>query len=172
MSDSYLVQLGRIAFRPTADRDLDFVLKMERHRENAQFIRQWSLEHHRAAIADPNIAHLVVQTITEKRIVGYVILIGLENPDLNLEFKRIVITEKGRGFGRKAVQLIKKYVFADLGLHRIWLEVMEHNTRAFELYKSEGFIVEGMHLEAVKQGNIFTSLHVMSLLARENIPPH
>ena len=170
MTENPIIQSDRIAFRPTADTDLDLVLRLERDKDNAPFIRQWSLERHRAAIADSNIAHLVVWTITDDRIIGYIILIGRENPDLNLEFKRIVIDDKGKGFGREAMILVEKYVFENLGVHRLWLEVMEHNRRAFELYKSVGFTIEGMHREAVKQGEEFTSLHVMSILAQEYKP--
>ena len=167
MSEIWIVRSNVLAFRPTMDTDLGRVLTMERDQENRQYIRQWSLEKHQAAITDPDIAHFIIETVPEKRMVGYVILIGLENPDQSIEFKRIVIADKGHGHGRQAVQLIKKYTFEMLNKHRLWLEVMDHNHRAFELYRSVGFITEGTHREAVKQGDVYTSLHVMSILAAE-----
>jgi len=44
---------------------------------------------------------------------------------------------------------------------------MQHNDRAIQFYKSEGFILEGMHRESLKQGERFVSLKVMSILAHE-----
>jgi RimJ/RimL family protein N-acetyltransferase len=85
--------------------------------------------------------------------------------DRAVEFKRIVIKEKGNGFGRAAVRFIKKYVFEELGFNRLWLEVLENNERAYQLYKSEGFVDEGVHREW--QGDKYISLIVMSMLRGE-----
>ena len=91
----------------------------------------------------------------------------MNDPDKSIEFKRIVISEKGKGFGREAVQLVKKIAFETLGAHRLWLEVMEHNGRACQLYQSEGFVSEGLHRESFKQGEKYISLRIMSILADE-----
>jgi RimJ/RimL family protein N-acetyltransferase len=156
-----------ITVRPTSEADLDTVLAMERSDENTPYIRQWAREKHLQAINDKNIGHFVIQAAEDNRIVGYIILIGLENPDMAVEFKRIVINEKGNGYGRAAVRFIKKYVFEELGFHRLWLEVLENNERAYQLYKSEGFVDEGVHRESLRQGETFFSLRVLSMLSSE-----
>lgn len=162
-----MIQDNSISFHPTTASDLDTIIPMERSEENAPFIRQWSREKHLEAITDKNIGHFVIQAVKDGRIVGYIILIGLENPEKSVEFKRIVINEKGNGYGRAAVRFIKKYVFEELGFHRVWLEVLENNNRAYQLYKSEGFIDEGMHRESLRQGETFLSLRVLSMLSSE-----
>lgn len=160
------MQFGRIKFRLTTETDLDYVMKLERAPENAPFIRQWSIQQHKSAISDGNMGHLIVEDANEN-IIGYIILVGLENPDQNIELKRIVIKEKNKGFGKEALRLIKKIAFENLGAHRLRLEVMEHNNRAIKLYESEGFISEGVHRESLKRGEHFVSLKVMSILAHE-----
>ncbi len=167
MFNEEVIQFGRIAFRPTTEADLYYVLKMERAGENEVFIRQWSIEQHKSAISNENVAHLIVQKTSDSQAIGYIILVGLKNPDQSIEFKRIVIEKKNEGFGKESLQLIKKIAFEDLGAHRLWLEVMEHNERAIQLYKSEGFTCEGLHRESLKQGEHFVSLKVMSMLANE-----
>jgi RimJ/RimL family protein N-acetyltransferase len=162
-----LLKTADIALRPTDEEDMETVLNLEREDDNADFIRQWSIEKHKQAIRDPNLAHLIVETIRDHQIIGCIILVGLEDPDNSIEFKRIVIARKGKGYGRQAVQLVKKYTFEQCRCHRLWLEVMEHNTRAFGLYESEGFTLEGVHREAVKRGGCYLSLQVMSILADE-----
>lgn len=160
------MQFGRIKFRRTSEADLDFVLKLERAPENSPFIRQWSIQQHKLAVSNDNMAHLIVEDASSNAI-GYVILIGLENPDQSIELKRIVIKDKNKGFGKEALRLVEKKAFENLGAHRLWLEVMEHNDRAIKLYESEGFILEGVHRESLKQGENFVSLKVMSILAHE-----
>jgi RimJ/RimL family protein N-acetyltransferase len=167
MFNGKIIQFGRVAFRPTTEADLDYALKMERAAENAAFIRQWSIEQHKSAISNENVAHLIVQKTSDSQAIGYIILVGLKNPDKSIEFKRIVIEKKNEGFGKESLQIVKKIAFENLGAHRLWLEVMEHNERAIQLYKSEGFTCEGLHRESLKQGEHFVSLKVMSMLAHE-----
>ena len=167
MTGKTIIQDNQIAFRRTTEADLELVMMMEGDDNNAPYIRLWSIEQHRYAIADKNIAHLTVLSVPDSEILGYIILVGLENSDRSIEFKRIVINNKGVGLGRASVRLVKKFAFKNLGAHRLWLEVMEHNHRALELYESEGFIVEGVHRESLKQGDRFFSLQVMSMLAQE-----
>ncbi len=158
---------NEITFRPTIEADLETVLKIEREKQHRPYIRQWSQKQHIDAINDNNYAHLILESIEEKRIVGYIILVSLNNHDESIEFKRLVITEKGKGFGRKAMQMMKKYVFEDLKAHRLWLEVIENNERAYRLYLSERFVPEGIHRESFKNEKKFYSLKVMSIIAQE-----
>ena len=167
MFNEEIIQSHRITFRPTKKDDLEYVVKMERATENALFIRQWSIQQHQSAISNNNMSHLIVENSSNNKPIGYIILIGLENPDQSIEFKRIVIEQKNMGFGRESVQLAKRIAFENLNAHRLWLEVMEHNERAIKLYQSEGFISEGLHRESLKQGEYFISLRVMSILAYE-----
>ncbi|MGD8501790.1 MAG: GNAT family protein [Phycisphaerales bacterium] len=167
MFSGEIVQFGRIAFRPTTEIDLDCVMRMEAAPENVSFIRQWPIQQHQAAILDENVAHLIVQSTSDSKIIGYIILVGLENPDRSIEFKRIVIKEKNKRFGTESLHLVKRIAFENLGAHRLWLEVMEHNERAIQLYESAGFVSEGLHRESLKQGEHFLSLKVMSILAHE-----
>ena len=62
----------------------------------------------------------------------------------SLEFRRIVITDKGKGYGRESLRLIKKMAFEELSAHRLWLDVKDHNLRARHVYEAEGFMVEGV----------------------------
>ena len=167
MFNEEIIQFGRISFKPTTEADLDDVMRMEKAAENAPFIRQWSIQQHQSSILDHNMAHLIVQKTSNNKTIGYIILIGLKNPDQSIALKRIVIKEKNKGFGKEALQLVKKMVFENLNTHRLWLEVMEHNNRAIKLYESEGFISEGVHRESLKRGEHFVSLKVMSMLTHE-----
>ncbi len=49
----------------------------------------------------------------------------------------------GRGYGTDAMQVLLRYAFDELNLHRVSLGVFEYNTRAIRAYEKAGFVVEG-----------------------------
>jgi RimJ/RimL family protein N-acetyltransferase len=156
-----------IELRKTTDKDLSFVIAAETDDENRRFITSWSEEKHRVALNDTNIQHLIIESKPNNQRVGFVILAGLRGEHRNIEFMRLVITEKGQGYGKAAVQTVKRHAFEILVAHRLWLDVKEHNTRARRLYENEGFRYEGTLRECLKVPEGFESLVVMSLLEQE-----
>jgi RimJ/RimL family protein N-acetyltransferase len=155
-----------IRLRSTTRDDLDFVVSAEQDPENQRFIIPWPRERHAAALSDPNIAHQILHHDFHGSV-GVVILAGLTDPHDNLEFRRIVVTVKRRGFGRTAVRHVKRFAFVERRAHRLWLDVKEQNHRARSLYESEGFTLEGVQRECLKGAEGFESLVVMSMLASE-----
>jgi RimJ/RimL family protein N-acetyltransferase len=156
-----------ISLRPTTDADLDFVLAAEADPENAEFVRQWSRDRHRQACRHPDERHWIVVDETTQSRAGYVILLGLQDPDHCLLIKRIVITQKGRGIGRAVLEQVLQQAFSDFNAHRVWLDVMAHNDRARSLYRSLGFVEEGKLRECVKTQTGFASMWLMSILRFE-----
>jgi RimJ/RimL family protein N-acetyltransferase len=167
MPDQLAIESDVIALTPTTESDLDLVIALEQHPDNSSFVMQWPVRQHLAAMAEDDIAHLVVVSKTDNTVVGYAILTGLESPHRNIKFQRLVIDRKGHGFGREVLRLVKALAFDRLGAHRLWLDVMEHNRQAFALYESEGFVVEGMLREFLLKEDRYISLFVMSMLDRE-----
>jgi len=100
-------------------------------------------------------------------LIGHIILFGLNNKDKSLEFKRITINQKGFGYGREALKLLKQLCFEDLKYHRLWLDVYDDNVRAIGLYESEGFVQEGLLRDDTKIGNTYRSQRIYSLLEHE-----
>lgn len=156
-----------IRLRRTSEGDLDFVLAAEGAEDNRRFVGQWTREQHREAMSHPDLAHLVVERVDEGRPVGYVIMAGLLDANRSVEFRRVVITEKGKGYGREVLRVVKKMAFEELKAHRLWLDVRENNQRARRLYESEGFVAEGVLRECVSVGSGWESLVLMSVLEQE-----
>jgi diamine N-acetyltransferase len=154
-----------IILRRTEESDLDYVLSAEHSSENRVYVTQWPRERHLAVLTDPDIAHLIVEA--DKRV-GYVILAGLQDPNETIELRRIVITEKGLGYGKAAMQQVKQQAFEKYQANRLWLDVKEHNHRAQALYKSAGFILEGTLRQCLKiENGHYESLLIMSILREE-----
>jgi diamine N-acetyltransferase len=148
----------------TEEVDLDYVLDAENNDENRQYIIPWSREKHIEAMGNPDVAHLIVQNETR---IGYVILVGLLDSNRTIEFRRIVITEKGRGYGKATVEIIKKLAFETYNAHRLWLDVKVQNYRAQAIYKAGNFVVEGTLRECLKSEESYESLIIMSILQQE-----
>lgn len=160
-------QEDRISLRRTTESDLDAILRLEQDEENRAYIIPWTYEQHRAACANPDLAHVVIETKPEGAVIGFLLLAGREGPHQSIEFRRLVIAHKGKGYGKEVLKLVKQVVFEQWKAHRLWLDVFEYNHRARHVYASEGFIEEGVLRECVARGEQFESLVIMSLLAHE-----
>lgn len=156
-----------IVLRNTQENDLDFVINAEQEPSNAQYVGQWTKEQHKKALFNEDILHLIVEDKTTDKPIAYVIIAGLTNPNRNIEFRRIVISDKGKGFGRETIKLVRKLSFKQLNAHRLWLDVRYKNHRAQKLYKSEGFVEEGILRECILYNGNYESLIVMSILEDE-----
>lgn len=154
-----------VRLRPTQLADLDYVLTAENAPENAIYIRQWSRDRHTAVIAAADEAHFTLEVNGQP--VGYAILEDLANPDQSVLLRRLVVTEKGKGYGRQALRLIAQAAFETYNAHRLWLDVKPTNDRAKALYVKTGFVYEGCLRESLKTPNGFESMEIMSMLQSE-----
>lgn len=127
----------RVTLRATSNDDVPVVQAWERHPENAAFVQVWSKDRHRRALTDPTQRHLILET--GDRAVGFVILAGIGGAGSVVEFRRIVVVEKGRGIGKAAVARVLEYAFDELDASEVWLDFVEHNTRARHVYEKYGF---------------------------------
>ena len=156
-----------VRLRPTMLSDLDFVISVERDPANRPFITPWDRTQHEGAVRFPDFRHFIIEAGADYASAGFVILQGCRNPQRSVELKRIVLQPKGQGLGRKCVRLLAQMAFRDLGAHRFWLDVRSQNTRALQLYRSEGFVEEGRLRDSVTTEDGYDSLIVMSLLEGE-----
>ncbi len=159
---------GRVTvhLRPTTVADLDYVLAAEQADENRAFVTPWPREQHGAALSDADLLHRIIENEEGERV-GFMLVAGVAQPHRSIEFRRIVVTRKGRGYGHAAVRAMQDLAFIDLRAHRLWLDVKEHNTRARGLYEREGFVFEGCLRECLLGSRGFESVVLMSMLESE-----
>lgn len=156
-------------FEPTNSDDFSTIIEWENNPQNKNFIFQYSATEHQEVINDNDQLHL--KTIDNQGVmVGFIILRGLQNSNLSVELKRIVINEKGKNYGKITLRLLQYLVFEKLKKHRLWLDVFTDNPRAQHVYQSVGFVVEGTKRECIKSGNNFRSLIIMSILQKDFKP--
>lgn len=76
-------------------------------------------------------------------------------------------TRRGQGLGTDALLVLIRYLFEELGLHKVRLFVDADNTPAHKLYRKLGFLEEGRLREHRFYGGKFHDFWAMGLLAAD-----
>lgn len=85
------------------------------------------------------------------------------------EVWRIYIADtalRNRGYGRQALKAIMDHCFNDLGLERLYLDHYTGNPAGF-LYRSMGFLEEGVLRKNCMKDGVMHDVHLMSMLKEE-----
>jgi len=75
--------------------------------------------------------------------------------------------DRGKGYGKQALQMLLRIAFAELNLFRVSALVPEYNTAAVALLKKLGFVEEVRRRQAVERDNKRWDLLVFGLLQAE-----
>ena len=128
-----------IILRPTRAEDLDAILAIERHPENAPFIGQWTREQHAACIEAADREHWIVSPSVEGPPAGFLIAYDLTADGFGVWIQRIAVTDKSRGIGRAELSLYLDDAMTRFGTDTATLDVMPANARAQRAYRAAGF---------------------------------
>jgi diamine N-acetyltransferase len=156
-----------VKLEPTTTSDLEFVLACEADPDTRPFILPWSQAQHLATLTDADYVHCLIRDWQTQQCLGFVIMFGVTSPHQVIHLKRIVCAVKGQGIGRAAIKAVKQLAFETYHAHRLGLEVKSRNTRARQLYISEGFIEEGLLRECLWEEGRYESMVPMSILRDE-----
>jgi RimJ/RimL family protein N-acetyltransferase len=117
----------------------------------------------------PGSVSFALRTLEDGRLVGLARLYDIEwtHRSAILGLSVPSCPDQGRGFGREGLGLVLRYGFRELGLHRVWLDVLEYNERALRLYRRAGFCEEGRLREHVQRDGRRWDVVLMGLLGQE-----
>lgn len=133
---------GLMTLRRASFQDLAFVVALEQKFRGQNLVGADDSETHQQRMNDRDCQYWIAEH--GDLPAGHVILRGIQSVDRSVELKRIVISEPGQGLGSMVLRAIMSKVFDELGAHRLWLDVFEHNARARHVYRSMGFVEEGV----------------------------
>ena len=112
---------------------------------------------------------LAIMVRETEQFIGVLGLHQIDSRNRHAQFG-ITIGEKDawdKGYGTEATQLILRYAFDSLNLHRVALQVYEFNPRAQHVYEKIGFRTEGrLRQETFREGRYWDTI-VMGLLRDE-----
>lgn len=98
---------------------------------------------YQSIISSPTTEVFAVKTLKSGHYLGNVWLHGINWVHRNAELRILIGKTQGKGYGTKACQLLLKYSFKKLGLHKVYLYVSDVNPRAHKAFEKAGFIIEG-----------------------------
>ena len=132
-----ITSCGRLRLCTASINNYDFINAAERDEDSTSWVGNWSLGLRIEKFGDNNFLQTIVET-DEGHPVGFIDFRDMLN-DMQVELKRIVITEKGKGYGKEAMYLSQKFAFEILGRSRLYLGTKVENVRAQHVYHSTGF---------------------------------
>ena len=142
-----ITSCGGLRIRTANIDDYDFINMAEQDKDSTSWVGNWSLGMRIEKFGDNNFFQTIVET-DEGRSVGFIDFRDMLN-DTQVELKRIVITEKGKGHGKKAMYLCQKFAFEVLGKDRLYLGTKVDNLRAQHVYHSTGFrLIDPKHIDS------------------------
>ena len=150
-----IVKTGnRLRFRQATVEDMDYIMEVEYIPENAKYVIPYTREVH-------------MQTLDTHEKVGFLMIAGLDNPSKEIEWTRIILNVKGKGYGQETLEMLKSWAFDDLKFHRAWLDCKDHNTRALHVYEKAGLVREGLIRETILTDGVYENLIILGILDRE-----
>jgi RimJ/RimL family protein N-acetyltransferase len=100
-------------------------------------------------------------------VVGEILLLDLDADNLACGLRLWIAGRTGSGIGTRAIRAALSHAFDTVGLHRVSLEVYDHNPRARRLYERIGFVHEGTLRAALRLDEDWVDAHVMAMLRPE-----
>ena len=127
-----------VRLRRTTPEDLDFILPLEHHPDNRDFIGQWTRDEHLVAMARVDREHWTMVGADEAAL-GYLIAYDSRAEGYGVYIKRIAVAERSRGVGRAALAAFLDHVWRDTDADVVTLAVRGYNARAIHVYELVGF---------------------------------
>jgi len=125
--------------RDTKSEELGRIGEMEGG-EARSFIIPYALDRHQVEFTKPEVVYKSIWHGSQH--IGFLILV-LDSDGRSVEFRRIVVTEPGCGYGKKLVRMVDEICRDELCRVRVWLDVFETNGRARHVYEQCGYCMFG-----------------------------
>ena len=156
---------ARLNIFKTIEEEIPSIMEMEEDIQNRDFVWQGSYNQHLSEINSKEELLLSIKT-KDNKLIGFA-LIGLDFKSDVFELRRIVISPKGKGYGKEFMYGVMKYCFENLNMNRFWLDVYPDNIIGIKLYESIGLVYEGSLRQSYKSDKGYKNQMVYSMLKDE-----
>ncbi len=158
---------AQVRLRIAEERDLDFIVASEAEPENARYIVADSRAYHQDTLDSPAAVHFIVERNDTGAAIGFLMAAGRNSPDHEQYWRRVIINERGKGYGKEALRLLMDWAFGEAGAHRAWLDCKDYNDRALHVYESLGMKREGLLRDTIFVDGKYENLIVLAILEPE-----
>ena len=162
------ITTDRLSIINAEESDINYIIALEKHPDNNDFVWVGTYEDHLAEINDNCHLVLIFRQKDDNTAIGYS-LSRIDFASEVYELRRIIITDKGKGYGREAMLAHIKYAFETLKMNRFWLDVFPDNTIGINLYESLNMHRDGVLRQNYKAKRGYLDQIVYSMLKDEYI---
>lgn len=166
----------RVCLRNIEDADKDFLKELLNDEQISKNVVGWSkpissTEHNlwfNNLKNDLNFRYMIADKLIVEKVYGTAIIskIDWKNRSCSIDIK-LSRNAQGNGYGTDAVQLLIKYIFEELNMNRIFVNILEYNIQSQGLFEKIGFIKEGIQRKAIFKNGKYNNLIIYSLLKEE-----
>lgn len=121
------------------------------------------------SLSSQDAIRLAIETLAGGEHIGYIVLSGIDWRSRRAELG-ILIGEtryQNQNYGSDATVALLTYAFKELGLHRVYVEILESNSRSIKMFERIGFQLEGRLREHVYRNGAYHGVLVMAIIDRE-----
>lgn len=112
---------------------------------------------------DKNLFHFRIRSCEDDRMIGLIELLRISwtNSTGLIRLGIAAVEDRRHGYGSEVLQMIMRYAFKELNLHRLSAWIQEYNTGALALFRKFGFVEEVRRRQAiVRDGQRWDLLHL------------
>ncbi|PFI75191.1 GNAT family N-acetyltransferase [Bacillus cereus] len=91
-----------------------------------------------------------------------------ENQKAGLRISMVSLLLTGKGYGTEAIKLVLNFIFEQLKLNRLQLEVYSHNLRGIRAYEKVRFVKEGILRQSLYYNNAYSDEIIMAILKSDH----
>ncbi len=162
----------KILLRPMTEEDTENIVRWRNEafvRKNFIYQKPFTAEGHKqwteTMVDTGRVIQFIICTM-EKKPVGSVYLRDIDRVHNKAEYGIFIGEEEAlsKGYGSEAAELMIRYAFEELHLHKLYLRVLAGNERARKSYEKAGFVQEGYFKEDVLLPDGYRDVIFMGIL--------
>lgn len=168
-----------VRLRPVEESDLGLMVKWFNDPEIARHVVGWDFpislaqqkEWHRGSLNDRRTQRWIIEDF-EGQPLG---LTGLWDIDWHNRHAQSAIKlgrtdQWGKGYGTDAIMTVAAYAFFQVGLERLWADIIDYNIGSYMMYvKKCGWKVEGKMRKSVFRDGVYHDKYIVAILKEEFI---
>lgn len=161
-----MIRGKRVMLRAIEEKDLDHLLEWLHDPVVAHLVggfsfptsRAQQLEWYRKSLVDRDTQRWIVQDLHDGRPIGVTGLWSIDRQNRHaLSALKLGSPEsRGKGYGTDAILTVTAYAFYQVGLHRLWSEIVVYNAASYRAYVEKcGWRVEGVLRQSLFRDGVF-----------------
>lgn len=163
----------RIYLRPLCELDAPFILESTLDKEirymtgtNSNFSLEQIQSHIENINNDSSRYDFAICLKSNNEMIGELSILDIDEKNKKAGFRISMnaISLTGKGYGTEAIKIVLSFVFEQLQLNRLQLEVFSHNLRGIRAYEKVGFVKEGVLRQALYYNNAYSDEIIMAIL--------